>query len=109
MVNKKLIRFAQKNGIAVTAYSPLKRGVLLNDPKLKAIGDRHGKTAAQVMLRFQIQRNVIVIPKSVRREKQIENLQIFDFQLTNRDMKQIKSMNNNQRLIDDWDRPENDE
>ncbi len=68
-------------------------GHIVNDPKLKGIVSHHNKTASQVALRFQVQRNVIVIPKSVHKERLIEDSQIFDFKLTDDEIKQIKYKN----------------
>ena len=87
----------------MTAYSPLKHGRLIDDPKLVEIGKRHSKTAAQVMLRFQVQRGVIVIPKSTSKERQIENSKIFDFELTVKEMREIEYMNKNSRVMFLWD------
>lgn len=65
------------------------RGGLFENPVLTAIGEAHGKSTAQVMLRWNLQRGVVVIPKSVHRERMEQNLDVFDFALTNEEMAQI--------------------
>ena len=81
MSQPKLREFCNKRGIEVTAYSPLVNGrsKILEDPSLKEIGSRHGKSTAQVLIRWHLQRDVIVIPKSVILTEIEENKNIFDF------------------------------
>ena len=80
-------------GTQMEAWSPLVRGEkILDNETLKNIGAKYGKTPAQVILRWLIQRNIIVIPKSVHKERIIENFNIFDFELSSDDMDKVKSM-----------------
>ena len=105
----KLLDFCRKRGITITAYSPLgspdrpwaKPGdiSLLDDPKLKDIAGKYSKSPAQVVLRWQVQRGVIVIPKSVTPSRIEENGQIFDFSLTKDEMEHINNFECNGRLI----------
>merc|ERR1712183_228087 len=105
----KLLDFCRARGITITAYSPLgspdrpwaKPGdiSLLEDPKLKDIASKYSKSPAQVVLRWQVQRGVIVIPKSVTPSRIEENGQIFDFSLTKEEMEQINNFECNGRLI----------
>ncbi|CAG2177435.1 unnamed protein product [Oppiella nova] len=83
------VDYSHTHNITVTAYSPLGTGTLVKDPKLVAIGQKHNKSAAQVMIRWQIQRGVIVIPKSVKKAYIQEDFEVFDFTLTADEMKQI--------------------
>lgn len=81
-------------GVVPEAWGPFNEGKrnLFTDPILTAIGKKYNKTAAQVALRWNIQRGVIVIPKSVREERMQQNIDVFDFELSQEDMDQIKTM-----------------
>jgi 2,5-diketo-D-gluconate reductase A len=87
-----LRRFHEKAGIATEAWSPLGQGTLLQDPVLKAIGARHGKTPAQVVLRWHLDSGLIVIPKSVTPARIRENFDVFDFELSRDDMAAIAGL-----------------
>jgi diketogulonate reductase-like aldo/keto reductase len=92
--------FCQQRHIAVESYSPLggSGSDLLSDPILQRIGDKYGKSAAQVILRWHIQHGLIVIPKSVTPERIQQNITIFDFALSDGDMMSIDALNTNSRV-----------
>jgi len=85
-----VLEFCIDNDVMLTAYSPLNVGKGLSNETLREIGERHGKTPAQVALRWLLQQpNVSAIPKSSRREHLRENLAVFDFELTDEEMERI--------------------
>lgn len=90
--NDELIDYNKKNDIATIAWGPL--GGIKDDVEqvLQEIGDPYGKTAAQVVLRYQIERDVIVIPKSHNKDRQAQSLNIFDFELTEDDHERIAAL-----------------
>ena len=92
------LEWANKYGIQLEAWAPFGegRGGMFELPELKAIGEKYGKTPAQVMLRWHIQRGIVVIPKSTHIERMEENFNIFDFELTAEDMEVIASLDKNQ-------------
>jgi diketogulonate reductase-like aldo/keto reductase len=81
--------FHARHGIATEAWSPLAQGAVLDDPAITAVADRTGKTPAQVVLRWHLQLGNIVIPKSVTPARIRQNLDVFDFRLTDEDMTAI--------------------
>ena len=92
-----------ERGVQIESWGPFAEGKnnLFSDPALTAIGDAHGKSVAQVVLRWLTQRQVVVIPKSVRPERMAENLDIFDFQLTSDEMSQIATLDTGASLFFD--------
>ena len=90
-------KWNQKDNIAVEAWAPFAEGKngIFNNEVLKAIGEKYGKTTGQVILRWLIQRGIIVIPKSVHVERQKENFDVFDFELSDDDMKKISELDTN--------------
>lgn len=96
-----VVEFCQKNGIVVEAYSPLAHGKGMDDPVLSKIAKKHGKTNAQIMLRWCIEIGVVPMPKSTHSERIKENFEIFDFKLDDKDMKAIKGLERNMRTC--WD------
>ena len=81
----------------VEAWSPLGRGKFIENETLKEIAKKYNKTVAQIILRWNIENKIVVIPKSVKKERIEENINIFDFKLDGEDIKKIDSMNNNER------------
>lgn len=100
--------FLRQEGIQHEAWAPFAEGRrdIFNNPTVKAIAERHGKTAAQVMLRWLNQRGVVVIPKSVSKARMAENLDIFDFTLDDGEMRRMAVLDTGKSPIyDDQDLP----
>lgn len=91
--NQNLLDYCKALQISVTAYSPLGEGRLVSDPKVKQIAEKYGKSPAQVLLRWGLQKGTIQIPKSSDPKRQLENIEIFDFKLGGEDMKLIDHLN----------------
>jgi len=112
LTQTKLVRFCQENAIVVTAFSPLGSGSyvslgmatadesLLLTPEIVQIAENKQKTPAQIALRWGIQRNTVVIPKTSQIERLYENMNVFDFELSREEMELISSLNKNRRLND---------
>jgi len=103
-----LVDYCEKEKIAVTAYSPLgtpgtaesKAPKLLDEGVIKKFAKAHGKTAAQVLIRWAIERGTMVIPKSVNPNRIEENIDVFDFSLNKKEMRQLNSLNRNYRYVE---------
>lgn len=98
LFDKKIYDYCNKNDIKIEAYSPLTRGVKLNDSDLVSIASKYNKTSAQLLLRWGIQMGLIVIPKSTNEKRIIENQQIFDFEINEEDMNYLCNLNENLRI-----------
>jgi 2,5-diketo-D-gluconate reductase A len=87
-----LLEKCEQNEVVLEAYSPLTTGRRLGDERITEIAERHGRTPAQVLLRWAVQRGIPVIPKSTKRERLAENAQIFDFTLSDEDMQALDAL-----------------
>lgn len=101
LFQKDLLEFCREYGIILTAYSPLTHGQRLNDPKLKALAGRYGKTPAQLLIRWGLQHDLVVIPKSSKRERIEENADVYSFAISEADMRQMNHWNEDLRTC--WD------
>jgi methylglyoxal/glyoxal reductase len=100
LYQKHLLSFCEKNGIQLEAYSPLTRGYKLNDPTILAVAKKYGnKTPAQVLIRWNLQHGLVVIPKSIHQDRIRENSQVFDFQIGPEDMRLLDSLNENLQTV----------
>lgn len=106
---KELIDFCKEKDITITAYSPLgspdrpsatpNDPVLLEDPTVKDLAKKYDKTPAQILIRYQIQRGIPVIPKSVTKSRIESNFKVFDFTISDDDMTKLNSLNRNYRMV----------
>ncbi len=87
-------KWLEKYGVIHEAWAPFGegRGNMFSNPVLQEIGDKYNKTAAQVIMRWQLQRGIVVIPKSTHKERMAQNLDVFDFTLNNEDMQAIAAL-----------------
>lgn len=97
------LQFMTENGVQIESWGPFAEGLnnMFSNDLLTLIAKKYHKSVAQIVLRWLIQRNVVVIPKSVRKERMIENINVFDFELDNEDMEQIKTLDTGKSLFFD--------
>jgi diketogulonate reductase-like aldo/keto reductase len=96
-----LADFCHDKNIVIEAYSPLTHGERLNDPRLVAIARKYSKSPAQILIRWALQHDFVVIPKSANRQRIIENADVFDFAISAADMQALDGFNENLRTC--WD------
>lgn len=98
------VKLFKESNTVVEAWGPLMKGNenLLKNETIKKIGEKYGKSIAQVILRWELQRGLVIIPKTVHKERMIENLEIFDFELSEEDMKEIKGLDGTLPRIFDY-------
>lgn len=103
LTQKELQAFCKNNGIQLEAWSPLMQGQLLENEILQKIADNHNKSFAHIILRWDLQHGVVIIPKSTKEHRIIENANVFDFELTKEEMQIIDDLNQNYRVGPDPD------
>jgi 2,5-diketo-D-gluconate reductase A len=103
LAQDELRAFNAQHQIATEAWSPIAQGKVLDDPAILRVAERYGKTASQVTLRWHVQRGDIVFPKSVTRSRVEENFDIFDFELSEDDLREITALDRNERTGPDPD------
>ncbi len=104
---KTLLEQARAQDYMLTAYSPIARGEVTDDPTLKEIGEAHGKSAVQVTLRWLIQQDhVVAIPKASSEKNRVSNLDIFGFELSDDEMARVFALDRKERQVDPDDGPE---
>ncbi len=98
---KEAKEYMKKNGTQIMSWGPFAEGKndYFNNPVLKQVGEKYGKSVAQVALRFLLQSDVVLIPKSARKSRMEENFGIFDFSLTAEEMKQIEALDTGESLF----------
>jgi 2,5-diketo-D-gluconate reductase A len=96
-------KFLTENNIQIESWGPFAEGKnnIFGNEVLVSIAEKHGKTVAQVILRWMTQRDIIVIPKSVRKDRMAENFDIFDFELAQEDMNAIRQLDTGTSLFFD--------
>jgi len=101
LYRKDTVDLCREHGICIEAYSPLTKGRRLNDAVLVEIASEMKKTPAQILIRWCLDQEFVVIPKSTHRKRIIENANVFDFSLSNEIMERLNSLNEN--FVTGWD------
>ncbi|KAF8938009.1 hypothetical protein BGZ58_001750 [Dissophora ornata] len=101
LTREEIVSFCEAQHIAIEAYSPLSRGHKLQDPMLNKIAVKYSKSAAQILIRWSLQKGYIVLPKSAHKERIEQNADVFDFDLADGDMNMLDSFNEN--YVSGWD------
>jgi diketogulonate reductase-like aldo/keto reductase len=97
-----VIAATKRNGMAVVAYAPTAKGKSKNDPVLERIGKTHGKTAVQVCLRWLVQQDIVAIPRTSKPERLKQNVDVFDFTLSEAEMQDISALSGRKERLVDW-------
>ncbi|BDA78043.1 2,5-diketo-D-gluconic acid reductase [Leptospira kobayashii] len=99
--NNELFHYCESKGILVEAYSPLAHGKKIDDERVAILAKKYNKTNAQILLRWGLQKGMVLIPKSVKKERIRENADVFDFQINEADMMEIETWDEDYRTC--WD------
>jgi diketogulonate reductase-like aldo/keto reductase len=101
LYQRELLEFCRSKGIQLVAYSPLTKGLKLMDQRLVAMADKYSRSASQILIRWTLQHDAVVIPKSANRNRIVENAAVFDFELSAENMAELDAMNED--LHTSWD------
>jgi methylglyoxal/glyoxal reductase len=100
------VEYCQKNGIVVEGWGPLAQNKLLEDETMKKLAEKYKKTVAQVSIRWHLQKGIIVIPKSIKESRVIENADVYDFEVSEEDIKLIDSLHKGYLCVGVWEHDE---
>jgi len=100
---KELVNFCKANKIQYQAWSPMMKGAVLDIETLVDLGKKYNKSAIQITLRWALQKGIVIIPKSVKRERIVSNANLFDFELSDKEMETINRLDKNERIGPDPD------
>lgn len=103
LTQKDVLQFCKENDIQLEAWAPLMRGKILDHPVITELAEKYGKTPAQIVLRWDLEHEVVTIPKSVKEHRIIENADVFDFSLTSEEVEKIDHLNKDERTGPDPD------
>jgi len=103
LTQNELLDYCAKKGIQVEAWSPLARGLLFDNEVVTGLGDKYGKSPAQILLRWVLDKGVVVLTRSVKESRIVENADLFDFALTPEDVTALEALNKNERTGPDPD------
>lgn len=97
-----IVEYCRSHSIIIQAYSPLRRGIELNHPVIVNIASRHSKNPAQVLIRWSLQKGFIPLPKSERSDRIKDNFAVFDFELSEMDMKELDKLDRGKEGLVTW-------
>ena len=103
LLQKELLDYDHEHGIRHEAWSPLTRAKLWDNPAIDEVASAHNKSRAQVLLRWDLQHGVVTIPKSVHKDRISENADLFDFELTDEEMRKLDGFDRGERIGPDPD------
>lgn len=103
LTQSELLDYCAKKGIQVEAWSPLARGLLFDNEAVTSLGEKYGKSPAQILLRWVLDKGVVVLTRSVKESRIVENADLFDFTLTPEDVTALEALNKNERTGPDPD------
>ena len=103
LVQQDLINFCKRKGIQYEAWSPMMQGNIFDMPVLKSMAEKYGKTVAQIVLRWDLQKGVVTIPKSSKPERIVSNADLFDFELSPEDIQLLDNLDRGKRFGPDPD------
>ncbi|EPS42827.1 hypothetical protein H072_3148 [Dactylellina haptotyla CBS 200.50] len=101
---RELVEYCKQQGIVVVAYSPLAQGTRLGDPVVVEVAEKYGKTVAQVVLKWCLQSNVVIIPKSDNKKRMAQNMDLWGWELAEEDMEKINGLDGGiEARVGEWD------
>lgn len=101
LYQKELLDFCNRHQIVLEAYSPLTKGIRLNDSRIRAIAEQYQKSPAQILIRWALQHGVVVLPKSANPQRIEENANVYDFSISDTDMAELNALSENWHCT--WD------
>lgn len=108
MQAKDTVKYCEEQGVVLQAYSPLATGRKLDDPTVGTLADKYGKSPAQVLIRYALQKGWVPLPKSVHRERIVENTQLYDFEVSAEDMATLDGLDGQSTTEGEQNRGETD-
>ena len=106
--NEDIVKWCNQNGVVIVGYSPLAKAHKLSDPFVLQMAKKYNKTAAQILIRWSLQRGAVTIPKSSKESRILENADVFNFSLSEEDVQAFSEFGRNVKEITGWDPTKND-